>query len=81
MNTEFNISKNVNTILSNDSGCCIELLHYAYDPSVWIIRRSKKVLWFRLNASTFWFYDKKNALTFARKQADDHRALHGGRVS
>ncbi|MCK9407596.1 MAG: hypothetical protein WCX28_00195 [Bacteriovoracaceae bacterium] len=68
---------NINTILSNKDGCCIELQHNACDPSLWIIQRSKKILWFRLNRSTFFFYDKNNALIFARKQADNHRVLLG----
>jgi hypothetical protein len=67
-------NKAVNTILSNENGCCIELLHNACDPSLWTIRRSRKILWFRWNSSSYWFYDKRNALVFARKQADDHRA-------
>jgi hypothetical protein len=63
----------INTILSNADGCCIELLHNAYDPCLWTIRRSRKFLWFRLNSSIHMFYDKRNALEFARKQGDAHR--------
>jgi hypothetical protein len=69
---------NINTILSNDGGCCVELIHNACDPTMWIIQRSKKILWFRFNRSTFWFFDKLNALTFAKKQADDHRMNREG---
>ncbi|MFA6469587.1 MAG: hypothetical protein WCW35_11870 [Bacteroidota bacterium] len=67
-------NKNISTILSNESGFCIELLHNACDPMIWIIRRSKKFLWFRLHRSNSYFYDKQNALLFARKQLDFHRA-------
>ncbi len=63
---------NVSTILSNESGLCVELLHNTDDPSVWIVRNSRKFLWFRLNASTVWFFDKQQALIFAQKQKEEH---------
>ncbi len=68
-----NTATNVNTILSNEKGLCVELLHHTDDPSVWIVRNSRKFLWFRLNASTVWFFDKQQALTFAQKQKDEKR--------
>jgi len=65
------LSTNINTILSNNNGRCIELLHRADDPCVWVIRSSKKILWFRLNSSTKWFLDKQMALTFAQEQREN----------
>lgn len=64
---------NMNTILSNDNGRCIELLHRAEDACIWIVRSSKKILWFRMNATTVWFQDKQQALAFAQTQAEEHR--------
>jgi len=61
---------NINTILSNTNGLCIELLHRADDPCVWVIRKSKKFLWFRMHPSTTWFMDKQQALIFAQKQQE-----------
>ena len=66
-------NKTIHSILTNNGGYCIELLHNACDPMIWIIRRSKKFLWLRLNRSDSYFYDKQNALAFARQQADIHR--------
>lgn len=74
-------SADVETILTNENGCCIELLHHSYDPCLWIIRRSRKVLWFRWNRSLYWFYDKQNALRFAARQAEDHRTRQKGLAS
>jgi len=61
------IGVNTNTILSNNNGRCIELIHHADDPCVWIIRISKKFLWFRMNPSTTLFMDKQQALIFAQR--------------
>lgn len=76
MSTDYSVT--IDTILSNENGCCLELLHNGYDPSLWKIRRSRKFLWFRLRPSTFWFYDKQNALTFARSERQRHRPLQKG---
>jgi hypothetical protein len=61
------IGLNITTILSNNNGRCIELIHRADDPCVWIIRISKKILWFRINPSTTWFMEKQQALIFAQR--------------
>ncbi len=67
------IGTNINTILSNENGRCVELLHRTDDPCVWIIRSSKKFLWFRMNTSTAWFLDKQQALIFAQEQREENR--------
>lgn len=67
-------NNSIHAILSNAGGRCIELLHNSYDPCLWTIRQSRKFLWLRLNSTTHLFYDKRNALEFARKQAEMHRS-------
>jgi hypothetical protein len=62
------VAMNINAILSNTNGLCIELLHRVDDPCVWVIRSSKKFLWFRMHSSTTWFMDKQQALIFAQNQ-------------
>lgn len=57
------------TLLSNNGTWKFELLHDKTDPCVWIIRRSRSFLWFRWKSSTYWFFDKNNALDFARIQS------------
>lgn len=59
----------IRTVLSDGNGWRFELLHDRTDPCIWIIRRSRALLWFRWKSSAFWFYDKNNALNFARIQA------------
>lgn len=56
-------------LLSQTNGICVELLHHADDPCVWIVRESKKLLWFRLKASTVWFFTKEQALSFAHRRS------------
>ncbi len=48
-------------------GYVIELIHRESDPGMWIVRRSKKILWFTLRISSDWFTDNHQALTFADK--------------
>lgn len=54
---------------SNPGGRCIELLHNTDDPTVWIVRESTKLLWFRLRPSTVWFFNKQQAVTFAHQRS------------
>lgn len=67
------LGTNINMVLSNTNGHCVELLHRADDPCVWIIRSSKKFLWFRMNSSKTWFLDKQLALAFAQKQQEQQQ--------
>jgi hypothetical protein len=74
-------AENINTVLSNEGGRCIELLHYADDPSVWIIRSSKKRLGLKTKTSTVWFVTKELALDYARKQTEGQGALQRSNVA
>jgi hypothetical protein len=58
-------NSNIKTILSANGKYCVELLHSTNDPSLWIIRRSKKFLWLRLHSSIVWFLSKQQAIEFA----------------
>ncbi len=53
------------TVLSNDRGHRIEIIHRDSDPSVWIVRRWKKFLWLKKRISSDWFSNEKQARTFA----------------
>lgn len=77
MNTS--TAKNVNTVLSNEGGRIIELLHNADDPCVWIVRSSKKRLGLKTKTTTVWFVTEQLAMDFAKKQADEQRVLHAVR--
>ncbi len=68
-------NENVNTVLSNEGGRCIELIHHTDDPCVWIVRSSKKRLGLKTKTSTVWFATKQLALEFAEKQAEEHRMV------
>lgn len=56
-------------LLSRSNGICVELLHHADDPCVWIVRESKKLLWFRWKASTVWFFTREQAVAFAQRRS------------
>jgi hypothetical protein len=60
------------TVISNEADCFIELIHRASNPTVWIVRRSKKVFWFKKQISSGWFTDGRQALLFARKMKRDN---------
>ncbi|NUN69182.1 MAG: hypothetical protein HUU02_05675 [Bacteroidetes bacterium] len=66
------------TVISNNGTWVFELLHDRTDPCVWIIRRSRAFLWFRWKRSLYWFFDRNNALEFARTQAAVHRPAGKG---
>ncbi|MBP6672370.1 MAG: hypothetical protein KA247_04445 [Bacteroidetes bacterium] len=59
-------------LLSHSNGIFVELLHHADDPCVWIIRESKKFLWFRRNVSDVWFFTKEQALTSVHRHSAEH---------
>jgi hypothetical protein len=56
-------------VISKAADCFIELIHRKSNPTVWIVRRSKKTLWFKKRLSSDWFTSGKQALSFARKSA------------
>jgi hypothetical protein len=66
--------KNI-TVISNDREHFVELTHHDSDPAVWIVRRSRKFMWFKKRISSDWFYDKQQALVFAN-EAQAERDKH-----
>lgn len=56
-------------LLSQMNGIRIELLHHADDPCVWIIRESRKFLWFRRKVSDVWFFTKEQALASVQRRS------------
>ncbi len=64
-------------VISNVADCFIELIHRDSSPTTWIVRRSRKNLWFKKRISSHWFIDGGQALLFARemKQKHDRHAL------
>ena len=55
------------TIISNLRDCFIEVLHHESDPSVWIVRRWKKILWFKKRISSDWFISRQQAFAYANE--------------
>ena len=53
------------TIISNTPDCFIELIHSENDPSVWIVRRSKKRLWMKRRISSDWYLSGEEAMACA----------------
>ncbi len=64
------------TLLANNGIWKFELLHDKTDPCVWIVRRSRSFLWFRWQSSSYWFFDRNNALDFARTQSAVRPVAH-----
>jgi hypothetical protein len=56
-----------NTTISNDPECFIQLIHSDSNPTVWLVKRSRKILWFKKRLSSDWFTSGQTALEFARK--------------
>jgi len=63
---------NESIVISNDAGGLIKLIHRASNPTVWIVRRWKKTLWFRKQISSDWFTNGEQALAFAKEMKRDH---------
>jgi len=59
-------------VISKAAECFIELIHRDSNPTVWIVRRSKKHLWFKKQISSAWFIDGEQALSFANEMKRDH---------
>jgi hypothetical protein len=58
------------TIIPSTAGSrYIDLIHSTGDPCAWIVRISKKFLWFRRNSTRVWFSDEQQALRFAQSKA------------
>ena len=59
-------------VISNARDCLVELIHRDSDPASWIVRRCKRVLWFKKRISSDWFIDEKQALEFANEIKRKH---------
>ena len=72
------------TIISNIRKCFIEVLHHDADPSTWIVRRWKKLLWFKKRISSDWFINRQQAFAYAYEMKQDysrHNSKHEIRES
>jgi hypothetical protein len=64
------------TIISNSRDCFIEVINRDVDPSSWIVRRSKKLLWFKRRVSSDWFLNRQQAFAFAEKMREECSEHH-----
>jgi hypothetical protein len=53
------------TVISNNSDNYVELINHDTDPNMWIVRVSKKILFFKKQKYAKWFLNKKDALAYA----------------
>jgi hypothetical protein len=55
--------------ISNTRNCIVEVInHPSMDPNTWIVKVSKKFLFFfKKQTGSYWFYDKKIAMEYAEK--------------
>jgi hypothetical protein len=65
------------TVISNIRDCFIEILHHDADPSTWIVRRWKKILWFKKRISSDWFINRHQAFAYAHEMKGTYNRLHG----
>ena len=65
------------TIISNIRNCFIEILNHDADPSVWIVRRWKKILWFKKRISSDWFINRQQAFAYAYEMQGKYNRQHG----
>lgn len=56
-----------NIVVSSVRKNFIEVSHDDSDPGSYIVRRWKKVLWFRKRISSDWFISKEQAMEFAQE--------------
>jgi hypothetical protein len=56
-----------NIVVSTIRKSIIEVSHDDSDPGSWIVRRWKRVLWFRKRISSDWFISKEQAMEFAHE--------------
>ncbi|HEX2787932.1 MAG TPA: hypothetical protein VHP32_08505 [Ignavibacteria bacterium] len=53
------------TVISNNSDNYVELINYDTDPNMWIVRVSKKILFFKKQKYAKWFNSEKTARAYA----------------
>lgn len=56
---------NNHTVISNNSDNYVELINYDTDPNMWIVRVSKKILFFKKEKYAKWFLSQKDARAYA----------------
>jgi hypothetical protein len=61
------------TVISKSWDCFIEVLHRDSDPSTWIVRRWKKILWFKKRISSDWFINRQQAYAYAEEMSKNNR--------
>jgi hypothetical protein len=64
------------TIVSNLQDCFIEVLHRDADSNLWMVRRCKKVLWFKKRISSDWFVNRQQAFIFAHAMKGKYYKHH-----
>ncbi len=64
------------TVVSNIRDCFIEVLHRDADPSTWIVRRWKKILWFKKRISSDWFINRQQAFAYANEMKGKYTRHH-----
>jgi hypothetical protein len=69
------LNPDTTTILSDEGGRRVEILHRANDPGMWIIRSSHTRLGITKKSSTKWFQSKGQALAFADKETELHHLM------
>jgi hypothetical protein len=52
-------------VISKARGCFIEVVHDSRDYGSWVVRRCKKIMWFRKYISSHQFINKEFAFAFA----------------
>ncbi|MFH0991328.1 MAG: hypothetical protein V1799_15075 [bacterium] len=66
------------TVISNIRNCIIKVLHRDADPSIWIVRRWRKIFWFKKRISSDWFTNRQQAYAYANEMKENstsHPAL------
>jgi 1,2-phenylacetyl-CoA epoxidase PaaB subunit len=59
-------------VISNARDCFVEVMHRESDPSIWIVRRSKKTFWFKKRISSDWFNNRQQAFAYASEMKKEH---------
>ncbi len=70
--------ENVIEIL-NSRESSVVLTHDDADPGSWVVRRWKKILWFRKRISSDWFTNKEQAMAFAnemKRMSEERDNIH-----
>ena len=52
-------------VVSDARACYITVTHDDLDPAMWIVRRWKKIMWFKKRISSTWFTGQEQAMIFA----------------